>query len=300
MGVTIIMVTIRKRKIKGNTYYYLEHNARKNGKITKKEIYLGSEIPRDIEKIKKDFIFEIYNENWLKKFNVIKENFSKEQKQTPISAKEKEIENFAIKFTYNTQKIEGSKLTLRETANLLEKGISPKRPIRDIKEAELHKKIFNEMLKFEKDLSHQIILYWHKKLFSETKEDIAGKIRNHQVAISGSKFIPPSALELYFLLKDFFDWYNGNKNKLHPVELSALVHLKFVTMHPFSDGNGRISRLMMNFVLHKKGFPMLDISYENRNSYYTALERAQTKKDEKIFLSWFFKKYLKENKKFLK
>ena len=293
------MVSIHKKNVEGNEYYYLEHSFRKNGRIDKKELYLGKEIPKDIEKIKKEFISEIYNETWLNQLNRIKVNYSKEQKKTPVSAKEKEIENFMVKFTYNTQRIEGSKLTLRDTANLLEKGETPKKPLRDIKEAEAHKKVFYEMLNYDKDLNLQVILLWNKILLQDTKPDIAGKIRNHGVAISGSKFTPPLAIELDTLLKEFFDWYNQNKTKLHPVILSALVHLKFVTIHPFSDGNGRISRLAMNFVLKNNGFPMLDIPYENRNGYYTALERSQVKQEDKIFLQWFFKRYLKEYKKYL-
>ena len=293
------MVIIRKKTVEGNSYFYLEHSFRNKKKVEKKELYLGKEIPKDIEKIKREFILEIYNETWLNQLDKIKENYSKEQKKTPASAKEKEIENFMVKFTYNTQKIEGSKLTIRATANLLEKGETPKKPLRDIKEAEAHKKIFYEMLNYPKDLNLQIVLQWNKTLLSETKPDVAGKIRNHEVAISGSQFIPPLAIELEILLKEFFDWYNKNKGKLHPVSLSALVHLKFVTIHPFSDGNGRISRLMMNFILNRNGFPMLDISYKNRNGYYTALERAQLKQEEKIFLQWLFKRYLKEYKRLI-
>lgn len=94
------------------------------------------------------------------------------------------------------------------------------------------------------------------------------------------------------MLQEFFRWYSKNKNKIHPVELAALVHLKFVTIHPFADGNGRISRLIMNFILHKKGYPMLDIKYERRNRYYTALERSQIKKTENTFVQWFMRRYL--------
>ena len=79
------------------------------------------------------------------------------------------------------------------------------------------------------------------------------------------------------------------------MELAAFVHLKFVTIHPFGDGNGRISRLMMNFVLNKEGYPMLDISYSGRNSYYSALERAQVRKADSAFIQWFMRKYMKEN-----
>lgn len=215
----------------------------------------------------------------------------------PQSSKKKSIELFATRFTYDTQRIEGSTLSLRDTANLLEKGITPKdKPIQDIKEAEVHKKLFYKILEYQKDLSYNTILEWHELLFKETKSDLAGKIRKHKVGISGSKFIPPLAIEVYPLLKEFFKWYNQNKEKLHPIELAALVHLKFVTIHPFGDGNGRISRLMMNFILDRKKYPMFNIPYEGRNSYYNSLERSQTKAEWNHFLLWFIKSYIKSNK----
>jgi Fic family protein len=292
------MVAIKKKKIGNQEYYYLEHSIRKNGMVEKIEKYLGKEIPEDIEKRKKEIIFSIYKDKWFETFEKIRKSYKKEEKTIPKSAREKELENFVVKFTYNTQRIEGSKLTLKDTANLLERGITPKeKPLRDIKEAEAHKKVFYEVLDYKKDLSLQIVLYWHKKLFESTKSDIAGRVRSHQVAISGSKFMPPIPAELNALLNEFFGWYKESRSKINGVELAALIHLKFVTIHPFSDGNGRISRLMMNFVLNKNGFPMLDIPYDKRNSYYTALERSQVKKNDAIFLQWFFKKYSKEYRK---
>jgi Fic family protein len=292
------MVNIKKRIVSGKTYFYIEHSMRHGKKVVNKTKYLGDKIPENIDKIKKEFALELYKERWFSDFEKIKAEYQKEQKIMPPSARVKEKQTFAVKFTYNTQKIEGSSLSLRETANLLEKGITPKeKPIDDVLEAKAHKEVFFEMLKYKKDLSLQAILYWHKKLFEKTKPDIAGKIRSHQVAISGSKFMPPMPAEIETELRDFFEWYNGNKGKLNPVELAALIHLKFVTIHPFGDGNGRISRLMMNFVLHKNNYPMLDIAYEKRNTYYTALERSQVKKDTSSFLNWFFRRYLKEYKK---
>jgi Fic family protein len=294
------MVTIRK-KIRGKeTYFYLEHTIRKGRKVEKKELYLGKKIPKNIEEIKRKFFQQIFREKWEKILGKIKENYQKELKKMPKSAREKEIEAFATQFTYDTQRIEGSTLTLRETADLLERGITPKgKPIHDIKEAEAHRKIFLEMLNLKEDLSLPLVLKWHKELLEETKPDIAGKIRNYQVRISGSKFQPPYPVEIYPMLRDFFKWYQKNENVSHPVELAGLVHFKFVTIHPFADGNGRISRLMMNFVLHKFGYPFLNIPYKNRNSYYNALERAQIKRDEFIFLNWFIKRYIKENKRYL-
>ncbi len=295
------MVTIRKKTVKKQAYYYLEHSFREKGKIEKKEKYLGKTVPKNIEELKNQFISEIYEEKWFDLFDKIKEGYSEQKKITSPSAREKETENFIIKFTYDTNRIEGSKLTLRETSLLLEKGISPNaKPLVDVKEAEAHRNVFYEMLGYQKELSLYTILYFHKKLFENTKEDMAGKLRQHQVAIAGSKFIPPFPAEVYPLLKDFFSWYGKNKVKMYPVELAAQVHLKLVTIHPFADGNGRISRLLMNFVLYRHGFPMLNIPYEKRAGYYVSLERSQIKKDDTIFLQWFFKRYLKEHMRYLK
>ncbi len=289
------MAVIGKKTVGKQTYYYLEHSFREKGRVEKKEKYLGKTLPQNIEELKQEFISEIYREKWFGLFDRIKEEYMAQETKLPPSAQEKELENFAIKFTYDTNRIEGSTLTFRETSFLLEKGITPNaKPLLDVKEAETHKNVFYESLDCKKDLSLDLILFFHKKLFDETKKDIAGKIRQNQATIAGSKFIPPFPAEIYPLLMDFFKWYRKNKDKMHPVELAALVHLKLVTIHPFTDGNGRISRLMMNFVLNRHGFPMLNIPYEKRAGYYRALERSQIKKDEMIFLQWFFKRYFKE------
>ncbi|MDE1825911.1 MAG: Fic family protein [Candidatus Micrarchaeota archaeon] len=294
------MVKIAKKVISGKTYYYLGHSFRSKGKVSKKEVYLGPSLPKNINQIKKAFVLSIYKKKWYDSFDKIKKNAIKQFRSMPIEAREKALDNFIVKFTYDTNRIEGSKLTYHETAELLERGITPSnRPIRDVKESEAHNTIFRKALKEKKRLSFQLILYWHRELFKETKSGIAGDIRKHQVEISGSKFLPPSPVEVYPLMVEFFKWYNKNEDKLHPVELAALVHLKLVTIHPFVDGNGRISRLVMNLVLHRHEFPMLNIQYTGRKSYYNALERSQVKKEESVFLQWFFKRYLSEYKKYL-
>ena len=295
------MVSISKKNIEGNIYYYLEYSYRENGKVNKKVKYLGKKIPKNVDRLKEELLLEVYQQLWFDKFSQIKENFTKEKKNIPKSLEKKELENFTIRFTYNTNKIEGSTLTLRETALLLEKGITPsRRPIEDVKETEKHKQVFYEMLSYNKEITLSTLLHWHKELFEETKKDEAGKIRDYPVGISGSKYKPPYAIELDLLLTEFFDWYKKNRNKLHPVYLAALVHFKFVSIHPFGDGNGRISRLFMNYILHKHEYPMVVIVYTDRNSYYNSLERSQLNKDETIFTKWFFKKYIKEFKKYLK
>jgi Fic family protein len=295
------MVELKEIQKGSKRYFYIVHSYREGKSVKKKQTYLGESIPKNIEEKKKEFMQEFYQKKFLEDINKIQKNFNKEYNAMPVSARKKSKNIFAIKFTYNTQRIEGSTLSLKDTANLLEDGITPSsRPIEDVKEAEAHKSVFEEMMKYDKELSLQTVIDWNKKLLEKTKPDLAGKIRKHQVAIARSKFMPPLAIEIEFLLRELFEWYGKNKDRLHPVELAALVHLKFVTIHPFGDGNGRISRLMMNFVLKKHKFPLLDIPYTKRDSYYNALERSQVKKEDNIFIQWFFRRYLVEWKRYLK
>ena len=262
--------------------------------------YLGTKLPDNIEKLKKEFMLQIYKEKWFGLFGSIKAEYQKQMIRTPSDVKKRNTDAFLVRFTYDTNRIEGSKLSLKDTAALLELGLSPKdRPIKDIKEAEAHRDAFYEMINYNGELSLGLVLRWHKELFSGTKRGMAGRLRDYDVYISGSEFTPPpyQAVESYAI--EFFKWYSIVKDKTNTVELAALAHLKFETAHPFGDGNGRMGRLIMNFILHKNGYPMLDIRYIDRGSYYNALERSNIKNDEAIFVQWFFKRYLKESKIYL-
>jgi len=295
------VVVVKKKTVKGREYYYLQHTVRTHAGVKAREKYLGAKLPSDIETAKRDFLTEVYRERWYPLLNQVHLNYQREKRTLPPSASQKRDRQFSVKFTYDTNRIEGSKLTYRETADLLEKGLSPsQKPIKDIKEAEAHDKVFQDVLLHKNDLSMQTILMWHKKLSEATKPDFADKVRTHQVAISGSRFMPPSPVEIQPLLRAFFRWYDRNKHSMHPVELAAGVHLRFVTIHPFADGNGRMSRMLMNFVLHQHGFPLLNIPYEGRRGYYNALERSQVKENDSTFIQWFFRRYLKEHSTYAK
>lgn len=294
------MANLRVKEVNGKKYYYLEHTIREGARFRIKRKYFGSEVPKDLDLIKENFMHEMFLEKYEKSLENIRKKFRQDFSKYPPSAKDQYIESFMIRFTYNTNRIEGSTLSLKETADLLQQHVTPRnKPVRDVKEAEAHKDVFYEMLNYKKDLSLPAVLYWHKLLLQSTKPDIAGVVRNHQVAIARSKVELPFPAELDALLHEFFVWHGKNKNRINPVVLAAMVHLKFVTIHPFTDGNGRISRLMMNFVLRKHNYPMLNIEYVNRNSYYNALERSQTKKKEYVFVQYLVKRYLKVYKKYL-
>ena len=156
------------KKKKGNKeYYYLRHSFRKDGKVLTKEKYIGGSIPENMEEIKSDFFDEL-GLNLNEKLKRIKDNFQKEWKRTPGSAREKELEEIAIAFTYNTNAIEGSTITLEEAREIIQDKIAPNKPLRDVKETEEHSKVFLEMLAKKEKITNKLLLEWHSKIFGAT------------------------------------------------------------------------------------------------------------------------------------
>lgn len=282
---------IRKSKASGD-YYYLYHDS-KGATRRQHEEYLGKSMPPDIKERKRRFLLRIRREEWGPKLETILASFERERASMPPTALEKNLGAFTVGFTYNTQRIEGSTLSLNDTARLLGDGITPAgRPVADVLEAKVHETVFLDAIR-EGGMSMNLVLEWHRRLFEGTKGDIAGELRHYPVGVGQGKFKPPPHDAVGMLAGEFFEWYESSKGVLNPVELAALVHLKFVTIHPFGDGNGRVSRIMMNHVLYRSGYPMMDIKYADRGSYHNALERSQTKDDDLPFLQWFMRRYLR-------
>lgn len=161
-------------------------------------------------------------------------------------------------------------------------------------------KVYEDMINCTEKLSMNLICKWHKELFHMTDHSIAGHIRGYPVGIEGSTYIPPQTkFEIEKLLDVLFKWYNEKNKILHPVFVASIMHYRFIAIHPFGDGNGRITRLMTNYILHKSSYPMFDINPKNRSQYYKALESADKKEDNELpFILWFVKNYLKANKKY--
>ena len=283
------LMRILKRK-KGETeYFYLQHSFRKDGKVITKELYLGKEIPDHIEEIKVKLILEA-KEALFEKLEKIKKSFQKEWKRYPDSAKEKELREIAIAFTYNTNAIEGSTITLEEARLILEDKVAPNKPLRDIRETESHAKVFLDMLKTQEKISEKLLLKWHEDIFKETKPDITGRFRNYLVRVG--PYVAPDWGKVEELMKQLTAFIN--ESHLNSVELAARAHYMFEKIHPFGDGNGRIGRLLMNCILWKNGYPMLIIEYKKRKSYYKALQR-----NEEGFVNYLIRRYLSAHEKSL-
>ena len=278
---------IIKRKKGEKEYFYLQHSFRRGGKVITREIYLGKKIPKNIEKIKQRIEAE-HKKDLFRKLQNIKKNFQEEWKRYPKTVQEKEKEEIAIAFTYNTNAIEGSTITLEETRGIVHDKIAPQKPLYEIKETESHAKVFLNMLENKEKISIGLLLKWHKEIFGDTKGDIAGKFREYRVRVGD--YIAPDWQDVEELMKDFSKFLSNKK--MNPVEFATRAHYKFEKIHPFGDGNGRIGRLVMNQILWHRKYPMLIIEYKKRKSYYKALKR-----DEEGFVNYFMRRYLSVHKK---
>lgn len=189
-------------------------------------------------------------------------------------------EQFQIEMTYNSNAIEGNTLTMQETFWVIQEGITIKgKPLKDHLEAKDHKEALEFLYDLiEKDkkitISEHLIRELHNLVVNKTQSDIAGKYREGNVIITGSKHTPPDGFEVPIKMQELITWFSKNKNKYHVVELSALIHHKLVHIHPFEDGNGRVSRLVMNLLILKAGYPLAIILKNDRARYYRVLSEA--------------------------
>lgn len=211
---------------------------------------------------------------------------------------DKVAQAFDIEYTYESNKIEGNTLTLQETALVIEKGLTVGgKSLYEHLEAINHAHAIDyikELAKEKQSITERDLLQIHRLILQGINNENAGKYRNVQVLISGAKHIPPQPYLVAKEMESLFLWYDENKGKLHPVELSAEMHERLVTIHPFIDGNGRTARLLMNLILLQNGFPIaiLKGDTDSRLRYYKALETAQTENDKQPILD-----LIKENVK---
>jgi len=277
--------TIRRRKGERD-YFYLQHSFRKDGKVVTRELYLGKKIPDNVEEIKAKLLHKA-REASFERLERIRNNFQKEWKRIPLSAREKNLREIAVAFTYNTNAIEGSAITLEEARLILEDQVAPNKPIKDVRETQSHAAVFLRMLETEEKMSEQLLLKWHEDVFGETKPDLAGRFRDYSVRLE--PYLAPDWRNIKKLMKQLTALINSIN--LNPVESAARAHYMFEKVHPFGDGNGRIGRLLMNYILWKNGYPMLIIEYKRRKSYYKALQRT-----EEDFVNYFIRRYMSAHK----
>ena len=188
-------------------------------------------------------------------------------------------EDLILRWTYNSNAIEGNTFTLNETKVALEGITVGGKSLREHFEAINHKEAIEfveSLVEADDMLSENTVKSLHALILKNIDDKNAGSYRNINVLISGATHRPPSHIEVASKMEAFINWYRTDAQTLHAIERACRVHVDFVGIHPFSDGNGRTSRLLMNFELMKNGFPPVVLKVENRLAYYEALDKAHT------------------------
>ena len=325
------MSRIAKRKGKGNVYYYLEESFLRGGKLATESAFLGRAVPDSASLMK---IFHEFEARLGRKgirgitppftefitrnraSNLARATDRKEAFLASLSPQKRA--EFAkwerLTFITDSNAIEGSTLdyglTERVIANqgrierLERQKVIVTGMGREAQEAlNLNKclDLYEKLLAQKKDLSEDVILRFHFILLSKIEgyEKYRGIWRPVNVMIRGSPHVFPHYADVPVLMRRLLDWYAANKGLIHPVELAAKFHTKLTTIHPFADGNGRMARLLMNYLLQLNGFPFTNIPLKRRSKYMRT-QAAGNEDNHKSFTLFLAEEIIKQNKKLRK
>lgn len=209
----------------------------------------------------------------LEQIDQLKKQLSNRRPLTPAEV-DALREMFIVEHTYNSNAIEGNTLTLQETGLVLQGITIDRKPLKDHLEAVGYKEAFEyveQLVKEQKSLTEYEIKAIHSLVLSDRKED-RGQWRRVPVRIAGAATTPVQPYQIEPMIGALLADMGSIYRKLHVVEQVALFHLRFESIHPFIDGNGRTGRLLMNLQLIQAGYPPINVKFADRRRYYEAFD----------------------------
>ena len=288
-------------------YYYLRASKRKGSKKIEKDIaYLGnsieearkkfSEVAKDKQEIRKSYrkinllLEEEYYKNRVEKLKLkndlylgkslteieaCKLHYQKEFKKLDNLGQKETFDNFSIEFAYNTTSLEGNTITLEEAKKFFEEGKTPaNHEIREIYDLRNTREVFSWLINKRGEVGSKLIIDIHKKLLKDIDERVG--YRTKDIRVFKSHFDASPGIYVNADMDLLLDWYKKNKRKLHPFVLASMFHHKFEKIHPFFDGNGRVGRMLMNYILIKLSYPPSVIYKKTRSDYLDSLSSADS------------------------
>lgn len=300
---------IRRKLVNGHPYYYLEESIR----LEKPKVYsvfLGKRVPEtELRKKKSELLEKIYDDLlkgasriYLTKEEAIeaekrRRRYSARMKKLGKAAQDEKDETDAVNFVYTTLSTEGIPITKQDAELAYKFSLKNAKNLRDE-----NLRVALDMIKglrFVKEskagIDKEFILALHKTIMAEYAEKGPGSFRNKQAYIYLKSyermeeigFRPPEPKEIAKKLEALIAWYNQNLGKLNALELAASLHLRFYKIHPFEDGNKRVSRLLLNKALFDCGYPILNIS-KNPQKYFEALVESVEGNNERPFVHFVY------------
>jgi Fic family protein len=213
-----------------------------------------------------------------------------------------EIKNYyRIGLTWSSNAIEGNTLTESETKVLLEDGLTiGGKPLRDTFEALGHAEAYDFMFILIKHhtITEDNVIKMHTLFYKKLDSSTAGKYRTMPVIITGSKYAVCKTEQIQTEMDQLFKWICTERNKYHPAEFAALLHERFVFIHPFIDGNGRIARLLMSTSLLQDGYMLAIIPPVLRHEYIELLEKAH--ENDKPFVHFIAERIVESQKEIMR
>lgn len=293
------MAFIRKKTVKNNEYLYLEKSIRIQGNVHKYSKYLGR--PQDItEEQKKQSLKEFtlnIDEKLVKsvtqkrlKHITFSHPFDKETvypleemnlkyQSLKRSLHKKDFEDvirrFVANFVFESNALEGNSLTLKNISEIVfESKIHESADLREVFDAKNAYHAFTNLLTKQEAISEEFIIQLHKQLLKDIDERTG--YRKLPSELLGRTLALPKPEDIPKEMKQLLQWHHKHEHALHPVELAFKFHHKFEQIHPFADGNGRVGRMLLNYILLQNNFFPIIIRKTQRNAYLRALEAADT------------------------
>jgi len=292
------MPKIYKKFIQGKPYFYLSEQVRIKGKYKKIQVYLGKYIPKDLT----EFSFRLARKEkelikkYIGELFIIEKNFNKEQIEKieslrldfkykifnlPAFKTEQIWTRYAVQFIFESNAIEGSKLSQAEVSSIVKRKYLKKTiERREIKEVKNSIAAFNLIRHGEFKLNQHQIINLHKLLVEGL--GVKTGYKKAAVIVNNKPTTPAGRVraEMGLLLK----WRQDNKkSRRHPLAIAADFHQRLEYIHPFEDGNGRVGRLLFNLILFQYGYPPILFLYKNRQAYFNALNQADEGRKNKWY-----------------
>ena len=208
---------------------------------------------------------------------------------------------YRVGLTWTSNALEGNSLTESETKVLLEDGLTVGgKPLRDVFEAVDHAKAYDFMFSVFQDrrIDEQTVLKMHRLFYRNIEPEYAGHYRDVRVLITGSQYPVAVPEKIQEEMDGLFAWMQKERDGYHPVEFAAQFHKRFVFIHPFKDGNGRVARLLMNLALIQDGYLPAIVPPILRGDYVSLLERAH--RDDRDFMEFIAEREFESQKEMLR
>ena len=279
------MIRFEQKKSRNTTYYYLTERVLVNGKYKKIQVFIGKNVPTDVTHFyrtlrEKELALlpkiNSYPDSLLlpthyKKIERTRINWKYYTAKLSEAKRERLMSVFAILFIYESNAIEGSRLSQQEVEAIIRNQyIKKSLPRHEVQEAKNAVRAFAMIQSSDFSVTQKSLKQLHQTVVEGLNIPFGFKRQN--IVVNNKQTTDPSDVRAE--LKKLLFWYKSNKHRMHPFERALIFHNRFEHIHPFTDGNGRVGRLILNWMLLKDGYGVILLRNRSRTAYFGALDKG--------------------------